>query len=257
MINPIDSRTAPINEHLLQHEEFPHLDPVHSAAALLATTSVRGDEFHDLAASFGTTLGLVGVYHATTSNPDGTAINFWTPASEGAVARTVGLSNPHMAAADAYGNIYIADKAGQAVLKITTNGLIHTYAGTHVGGFNGDGPAPATSLQISNVNGLFVFPNGTAYLLAWAIPDFRTTVAGDSSNSQPTSALRNFELRPLPGAEREGRLLHQRAAFGVGCDRSGTQPRPVAPDVASGDTRLRAAGARQLKTATPRRYRTG
>lgn len=227
------------------------------AAALLATTSVRGDEFHDLAASFGTTLGLVGVYHATTSNPDGTAINFWTPASEGAVARTVGLSNPHMAAADAYGNIYIADKAGQAVLKITTNGLIHTYAGTHVGGFNGDGPAPTTSLQISNVNGLFVFPNGTAYLLDWAIPDFRTTVAGDSSNSQPTSALRNFELRPLPGAEREGRLLHQRAAFGVGCDRSGTQPRPVAPDVASGDTRLRAAGARQLKTDTPRRYRTG
>lgn len=135
------------------------------AAALLATTSVRGDEFHDLAASFGTTLGLAGVYHATTSNPDGTAINFWTPASEGAVARTVGLSNPHMAAADAYGNIYIADKAGQAVLKITTNGLIHTYAGTHAGGFNGDGPAPATSLQISNVNGLFVFPNGTVYLL--------------------------------------------------------------------------------------------
>ena len=74
-------------------------------------------------------------------------------------------SNPHIAAADAYGNIYIADKAGQAVLKITTNGLIHTFAGTHVRGFNGDGPAPATSLQLSNVNGLFVFPSGLVYLL--------------------------------------------------------------------------------------------
>ena len=132
---------------------------------LLATAGARGDQFQDLADGFGTTLTLAGVHHATTSNPDGSAINFWAPASEGAVAATVGLSNPHMAAADAYGNIYIADKSGQAVLQITTNGLIHTFAGTHAGGFNGDGPAPATSLQISNVNGLFVFPNGTVYLL--------------------------------------------------------------------------------------------
>ena len=125
----------------------------------------RGDEFQDLSAAFGTTLTLAGVNHTTTSNPDGTAINFWTPAFEGAPARNVGLSNPHMAGADAYGNIYIADKAGQAVLKITTDGLIHTFAGTHAGGFNGDGPALATNLQILSVNGLFVFPSGVVYLL--------------------------------------------------------------------------------------------
>lgn len=127
--------------------------------------SVRGEQFQDLADSFGTTRTLAGIHHATTTNPDGTSINFWTPQFEGATATTVGLSNPHIAAADAYGNIYIADKSGQAVLQITTNGLIHTFAGTHVGGFNGDGPAPATSLQLSNVNGLFVFPSGTVYLL--------------------------------------------------------------------------------------------
>lgn len=123
------------------------------------------DEFSDLAAGFGTTRTLAGLHHDVTSNPDGTAINFWTPDSEGAPAVTVGLSNPHMAGADAYGNVYIADKAGQAVLKITADGLIHTFAGTHEVGFNGDGPAPATSLQVSNVNGLFVFPNGVVYLL--------------------------------------------------------------------------------------------
>ena len=133
--------------------------------SLTSLVPVHADEFPDLAASFGTTRTLAGVHHATTSNPDGTAINFWTPDFEGATATTVGLSNPHMACADAYGNVYIADKAGQAVLKITTDGLIHTFAGTHVGGFNGDGPAPATSLQISNVNGLFVFPSGIVYLL--------------------------------------------------------------------------------------------
>lgn len=124
-----------------------------------------GAEFQDLSDSFGTTLTLAGVHQTTTSNPDGTAINFWTNSSEGAVASTVSLSNPHMAAGDAYGNLYIADKASHAVLKITTNGLIHTFAGTHVAGFNGDGPDVATNLQIFSPNGLFVFPNGTVYLL--------------------------------------------------------------------------------------------
>lgn len=132
---------------------------------LVLSGSARADEFQTLSNSFGTTLKLAGVFHVTTSNPDGTASNFWTQASEGAVASNTGLSNPHMAGADAYGNVYIADKANHSVLKITTNGLIHSFAGTHVGGFNGDGPAPATSLQLSNVNGLFVFPNGTVYVL--------------------------------------------------------------------------------------------
>jgi len=132
---------------------------------VLVTQPGRGDEFQVLSDSFGTTRTLAGVKHATTTNPDGTAINFWTPAAEGALASTVGLSNPHIAAADAYGNIYIADKASHSVLKIDTNGLIHTFAGTHEAGFNGDGPDLATHLQIFSPNGLFVFPNGTVYLL--------------------------------------------------------------------------------------------
>ena len=127
--------------------------------------SARADEFQDLCDGFGTTLRLVGVFRSTTSNPDGTAINFWTPETEGAVASSVGLSNPHNAGADAYGNVYIADKASHSILKITTNGLLHTFAGTHVAGFNGDGPGVATQLQLYNPNGLFVFPNGVVYLL--------------------------------------------------------------------------------------------
>ncbi|HAM71634.1 MAG TPA: hypothetical protein DCM86_08335 [Verrucomicrobiales bacterium] len=107
----------------------------------------------------------MGIYHTTTLNPDLTSINFWIPSYEGAPARTVSLSNPHMAAADAYGNIYIADKASHSILKWTPDGLIHTLAGTHVSGFNGDGPAPANTLQISYPNGLYVFPDGTLYLL--------------------------------------------------------------------------------------------
>ena len=130
-----------------------------SLSGFLSTTD-WGDEFQELSDSFGTTLTLAGAHHPTTINPDGTAINFWTPESEGAAANTVGLSNPQMVAAHAYGNIYIADKASHAILRITADGLIHTFAGMHVAGCNGDGPAPATDLHLNHPNGLFVFPGG-------------------------------------------------------------------------------------------------
>jgi hypothetical protein len=139
--------------------------PALLAASLAAAVTVSADSFTDLAATFGTTHTLAGVAHATTTNPDGTAINFWDPSFENQPSTNASLSNPHIARADAYGNIYIADKAGQAILKISPDGLIHTFAGTHVSGFNGDGPAPATTLQISEPNGLFVLPNGIVYLL--------------------------------------------------------------------------------------------
>src|SRR3954454_5727542 len=145
------------------------VSPIRILALVLSLAFISsqafGSEFQDLIDTFGTALTLMGFHHANTSNPDGTAINFWSESFEGALANTASLSNPHMAAADAYGNVYIADKASHSILKITTNGLIHTFAGTHVAGFNGDGPAAATSLQIYNPNGLFVFPNGRVYLL--------------------------------------------------------------------------------------------
>ena len=134
-------------------------------ASLLALGVARTDEFTDLAASFGTTRTLAGQLVAETNNPDGTAINFWNAAYEGAPASSVILSNPHMAAADALGNVYIADKASHSILRIDSTGLLRTHSGTHVAGFNGDGPASATSLQIDNPNGLFALADGTLYLL--------------------------------------------------------------------------------------------
>src|SRR5256886_17333067 len=67
--------------------------------------------------------------------------------------------------ADDAGNIYIADKDSHSILEITSDGTIHTFAGTHVGGFNGDGPAAATSLQLNFPNGEWVRGDGTVYIL--------------------------------------------------------------------------------------------
>ena len=124
------------------------------------------DEFTDLSNTFGVTTRLIGTHQVATNDPNTLLpINFWLPQYEGQPALGVPLSNPHMAQADAFGNIYIADKASHTVLKITTDGNIHTFAGMHTAGFNGDGPAQATTLLLNNTNGLFVFPNGVVYLL--------------------------------------------------------------------------------------------
>src|SRR6187431_1036460 len=90
-------------------------------------------------------------------------VNSWLPTYEGANALSVELSNPHMAQADAAGNIYIADKESNSILKVTPTGTIHTVAGTHVAGFDGDGVA--TARQLNQPNGVFVLADGTFYIV--------------------------------------------------------------------------------------------
>jgi hypothetical protein len=92
-------------------------------------------------------------------------MNNWLPEYEGGLATEANLSRPHFAMADDFGNIYVVDKDSHSVLKITPRGTIHTLAGTHEGGFNGDGPAPGTSLQLKFPNGEWVRGDGTVYVL--------------------------------------------------------------------------------------------
>jgi hypothetical protein len=77
----------------------------------------------------------------------------------------VPLSRPHFAMADRAGNIYIADKNSHSVLRVERDGNIYTHAGTHIGGFDGEGPAAATNLQLNLPNGLWVRADGTLYVL--------------------------------------------------------------------------------------------
>jgi sugar lactone lactonase YvrE len=90
--------------------------------------------------------------------------NFWKGSFEGALGREVELSNPHMTMADTAGNFYIADKESHSVLRLDREGRIHTHAGTHVAGLNGE-EGRATEIQLDNPNGLFVRPDGVVYIL--------------------------------------------------------------------------------------------
>ena len=92
-------------------------------------------------------------------------VSFWSEEYEGGPASAAALSRPHYAMTDRVGNIYIADKNSHSVLRVATNGTIQTHAGTHVGGFNGEGPGSATNLQLNLPNALWVRSDGTVYVL--------------------------------------------------------------------------------------------
>jgi hypothetical protein len=91
-------------------------------------------------------------------------ISYWQPWYEGWPATWVALSRPHMAMADRAGNIYIADKNSHSILKVSPQGTLTTFARTHTGGFNGEGPALATTLQLNFPNGEWIGSDSTVYV---------------------------------------------------------------------------------------------
>jgi hypothetical protein len=93
------------------------------------------------------------------------ADNEWQPAFEGGRAVDAELSRPHMAMADAAGNVYIADKEAQAVRKVAPDGAITTVAGTGRRGDAADAPAAATGGALNDPNGLYVLPDGRLFIL--------------------------------------------------------------------------------------------
>jgi sugar lactone lactonase YvrE len=95
----------------------------------------------------------------------GDHISYWQESFEGGRATNANLSRPHISFGDAAGNVYIVDQGSSAIERVAPDGRIYTYAGTHVAGFNGDGPAPATNLQLRFPNGGWLRADGVLYVL--------------------------------------------------------------------------------------------
>src|SRR5579871_3251791 len=66
-------------------------------------------------------------------------------------------------AVDAAGNVFIADRSGQRVRKVTTDGVIHTVAGNGTAGFSGDG-GPATAASLNTPYGIALDAVGDLYI---------------------------------------------------------------------------------------------
>lgn len=95
----------------------------------------------------------------------GDHISYWQAGFEGGYATNANLSRPHIAFGDAAGNVYIVDQGSSAVEKVTPEGRIYTYAGTHVAGNNGDGPDYATNLNLNFPNGGWLRSDGVLFIL--------------------------------------------------------------------------------------------
>lgn len=92
-------------------------------------------------------------------------VSQWQPSYEGEWATNVCLSRPHIAFGDSRGNVLIVDQRSSSVFKVTPEGRLYTYAGTHIAGNNGDGPGTATNLHLNNPNGGWLGTNDVLYVL--------------------------------------------------------------------------------------------
>jgi uncharacterized protein (TIGR03437 family) len=82
---------------------------------------------------------------------------------DGGAATAAALNSPRGLAADAAGNLYIADRLNHRIRRIA-GGNISTVAGTGAAGFSGDGGA-ATAAQISSPQAVALLPGG-GFLIA-------------------------------------------------------------------------------------------
>ena len=82
---------------------------------------------------------------------------------DGGPATEAELCYPAGVAADAAGNVYVADRWNHRVRKIDTEGVVSTVAGTGSPGGNGDG-GPATQAQLAFPVAVAADPSGNLYI---------------------------------------------------------------------------------------------
>jgi len=102
-----------------------------------------------------------------TNLPDGIITTMagcnWGYAGDGGAATNTGLNFPTSVAADARGDLFIADDANNVIREVDTNGIITTVAGNGIGGYSGDGGA-ATNAQLNYPNGVAVDARGDLFV---------------------------------------------------------------------------------------------
>lgn len=82
---------------------------------------------------------------------------------DGGAAPLAQLHGPHALAADAAGNLYIADTLNHRVRKVDPDGVIRTIAGTGERGYSGDG-GPGVAARLSEPRGLAIDGDGHLYI---------------------------------------------------------------------------------------------
>ena len=121
--------------------------------------------YTNLVLSYGMLHTIAGNGDAGSPYAGADGMNFWQPGFEGGFATNAALSRPHFAMEDNFSNVFIVDKDSDSILKVTTDGRIHTVAGTHAIGNGPDTATIATNVAMNTPNGLWVRGDGTVYVL--------------------------------------------------------------------------------------------
>ena len=87
----------------------------------------------------------------------------WGFSGDGGQATQAMLNHPFAIAADALGNLYVAEREGKRIRRIDPSGVITTFAGTGVRGYSGDG-GPATLARLEHPLGVATDSAGNVYV---------------------------------------------------------------------------------------------
>jgi sugar lactone lactonase YvrE len=119
-------------------------------------------------------------------------IGVWGNLGDGGPAVQAQLGNPHDVDVDPSGQIYIGDKRNDEIRRIDLSGTIHTYCGTGVETYNGDG-IPRTQAALNQPQVIRLSPNtGALYIGDFrnnrirrvdAVTGIVTTLVGTGSSS--------------------------------------------------------------------------
>jgi sugar lactone lactonase YvrE len=97
---------------------------------------------------------------------------------DGGQATAAKINNPNDVAVDAHGNVYIADQTNNRVRKVTTAGIISTFAGNGTAGYTGNG-GQATAAELNYPAALAFDAAGNLYIADYDNNEIRkVTTAG-------------------------------------------------------------------------------
>ncbi len=110
---------------------------------------------------------------------------------DGAAANAAQLTYPTDVAVDSGGIVYIADYGNFVIRQVTTDGLIHTYAGNNTEGFAGDGGVP-TSASLYQPFGVAVDSSGNVYVSEYGDSRIRKVTSGTGSKISTLAGNGNY-----------------------------------------------------------------